>query len=158
MAMYSAHQFNVLLKADTPEVILSLLRAMGEGEGEEYAEAAMLDGEFFLENRWSSLFMYGTLQFDDYFAEKQKFFELKQQIDTSLYKLTVKSANACHAAEQFLRMLEPYIANAEGETIGESRYEETYLDYYKAFKFVGGKVDCDVVSLRTDDDWPGGFG
>ena len=113
MGMYTEIFVNVDLKAETPDEVLAVLRAMC-GEGDQSALAGK-------PNRWNRLFNNGS-----YYLPLTSCAKLTYDKIAGHWSLLGKGdiKNYENEIEQFFAWLMPHVEAGDGEFIGYSRYEE----------------------------------
>lgn len=118
MGMYTEFHFNVKLKKDLPEEVLSVLKYMVR-DGEEPED--LPDHIFFETRRWSVLFT-----MDSYYFDADTHSTLRQDGINSAWYLCVRSNLKDYDDEirHFLSWIHPYLAVSEDDLLGFWRYEE----------------------------------
>lgn len=128
MGMYTEIHFNSELKQNLPEDVVNILQYMIDSKN----EPVLPDHEFFMCDRWRSLFRMDSYYFDADTHSTLRFDEISHA-----YYLCVRAnlKNYDSEIEKFLDWITPYLAKDEGEFLGFYRYEENeqpILIYAKA--------------------------
>ena len=113
MGMYTEIYVNVNLKEDTPQEIIEILKAMGEGR-----ESELLKDK---PPRWEYMFFSGSYYTPNTFCHKLTYDKTGNQW-SFLGKGDIKDYGS--EIEEFFEWLKPHVeADPEGEFIGYHRYE-----------------------------------
>lgn len=120
MGMYTDFCFDSELKKDTPEIVLDILNALMNENG-NLSTMLLPNHPLFKAPRWQMLGWGDSYYFD---AKPRRYFKRDRISGTWVLNIRCNFKNYDDEIEKFIDWIKPYLEKTQGDFLGFKRYEE----------------------------------